>query len=256
LSTLGAAFDRHLSQLLRAQVSVAYEKKGPRSVTGRILLAEDDSILSDFIALGLRQQGYVVEAVTSATLFREAAAGQPFGLWILDRRLPDGDGLQSLRDLRSKRVMTPALVLTAMGQLDQRVEGFDAGADDYLTKPFSIAELVVRVRALLRRAPTLAPSILRTGPLELHLDAGRVFTGGCEIVVTANEWRLLRLLTGRPGVTFPREAIAAEVGISDEAGLVAVDHLVSRLRTKLRACGGDKHLKTLRGLGFGWTETV
>ena len=225
-------------------------------MAGRILLVEDDAILSDFIALGLRQHGYLVEVVTSAASFQEAAASQTFGLWILDRRLPDADGLQALRDLRSTRVMTPALVLTAMGQLDQRVEGFDAGADDYLTKPFSIAELVVRVRALLRRSPTLAPSIVQSGPLELHLDGGRVFASGCEIVVTANEWRLLKLLTGRPGVTFPREAIMTEVGISEEAGPVAVDHLVSRLRTKLRACGGDRHLKTMRGLGFVWSESV
>lgn len=225
-------------------------------MTGRILLAEDDSILSDFIALGLRQQGYLVEAVASAAAFREAAAGQLCALWILDRRLPDGDGLQALRDLRSTQMMTPALVLTAMGQLDQRVEGFDAGADDYLTKPFSIAELVVRVRALLRRPPTLAPAIMRCGPLELHLDAGRVFSGGSEIVVTANEWRLLRMLTGRPGITFPREAIMAEVGMSEEAGPVAVDHLISRLRNKLRACGGDKQLRTMRGLGFAWDATA
>lgn len=225
-------------------------------MTGKILLAEDDEILSDFIALGLREQGYLVEVIGSADALLEAASKRQFGIWVLDRRLPDGDGLQTLRTLRSKGVMTPALILTAMGQLDQRVKGFDAGADDYLTKPFSIEELVVRVRALLRRAPIISPTVLHTGPLELRLDAGRVFAGGTEVIVTANEWRLLRLLAGRPGVTFTRDTIMTDVGMSEDAGVVAVDHLVSRLRTKLRACGGDKHLVTQRGLGFAWIEST
>ena len=134
------------------------------------------------------------------------------------------------------------------------VEGFDAGADDYLTKPFSMAELVVRARALLRRGAGLAPSVRTAGELQIHLDAGRVFACGIEVPVTANEWRLLRLLTDRPGVAFSRATIAAEVGISQEAGEVAVDHLVSRLRIKLRPCGADGGLQTFRGIGFAWED--
>lgn len=222
-------------------------------MTGKILIAEDDAILRGFIALGLREQGYLTQAVGSAAAFREAALANRFDLWILDRRMPDGDGLVTLRALRAGGAMTAALVLTAMGQLDQRVEGFDAGADDYLTKPFSIAELVVRTRALLRRPAALAPSIVLAGPLELRVDAGRLFASGQEIPVTVNEWRLLRLLIGRPGVTFTRDAIMIEVGMSDEAGEVAVDHLVSRLRIKLREWGADKLIRTVRGMGFAWS---
>lgn len=225
-------------------------------MTGKILIAEDDAILRDYIALGLREWGYLTVVVGSAAEFREAALVTRFDLWILDRRMPDGDGLNTLRALRAGGAMTPALVLTAMGQLDQRVEGFDAGADDYLTKPFSIAELVVRTRALLRRPTALAPSVIRAGPLELHVDAGRLFSGGQEIPVTANEWRLLRLLISRPGVTYTRDAIMTEVGMSDEAGEVAVDHLVSRLRIKLRVCGADKLIRTVRGMGFAWNESA
>jgi two-component system OmpR family response regulator len=184
----------------------------------------------------------------------DIASTETFGLWIVDRRLPDGDGLNALRELRASGLATPALVLTAMGEVDQRVEGFNAGADDYLTKPFSIAELAVRARALLRRGPALSPAIIHSGPLELRLDAGRVFSGELEIIVTANEWRLLRLLISSAGTAFSRSSIMSEVGIAEDAGEVAVDHLVSRLRTKLRSSGADKHLETLRGLGFTWRQ--
>lgn len=225
-------------------------------MTGKILIAEDDAILRDFVALGLREQGYVTEAVGSAATLREAALATRYDLWVLDRRMPDGDGLATLRELRAGGAMTPALVLTAMGQLDQRVEGFDAGADDYLTKPFSIAELVVRTRALLRRPAMLVPSVIHAGPLELRVDSGRLFSEGKEILVTANEWRLLRLLIGRPGVTYTRDVIMTEVGMSEEAGEVAVDHLVSRLRIKLRGCAADQLIRTVRGMGFAWDESV
>ena len=221
-------------------------------MSGKVLIAEDDAILSDFLALGLREQGYLVETAASVKAFGEAARHMRSDIWILDRRLPDGDGLVALRHLRAEGRMTPALVLTAMGQLDHRVEGFDAGADDYLTKPFAIAELVVRVRALLRRPPTLSPSVIHFGSLELRLDACRVFSAGEEIPVTANEWRLLRLLTGRPGMAYSRGAFMAEVGISESAGEVAVDHLVSRLRAKLSSGAANTMIKTVRGLGFAW----
>lgn len=224
------------------------------SVTSRILIVEDDPILQEFIAIGLREQSYLVAGVTSLAGFMELASTEQFGLWILDRRFPNGDSLNPLRDLRASGLATPALVLTAMNEVDQRVEGFNAGADDYLTKPFSITELVVRVRALLRRGPALSPPILCSGPLQLHLDAGRVFSAGTEVIVTANEWRLLRLLVGRPGVAFSRSSIIRDVGIAEDAGEVAVDHLVSRLRIKLRTVGADKHLETIRGLGFSWRQ--
>ncbi len=111
------------------------------------------------------------------------------------------------------------------------------------------------VRALLGRPPALLPSIIRAGPLQLHLDANRVYADGKEIAVTANEWRLLRLLAGRPGMTFSRDAIMTEVGMSPDTSEVAVDHRVSRLRVKLKHCGGDQHLRTLRSLGFTWVDS-
>jgi two-component system OmpR family response regulator len=222
-------------------------------MAGRILVADDDQILREFIALGLREQGYVITQVGSIGEFLMAAK-EGHDLWVLDRNMPGGDSMTALRDLRAGGATTPALVLTAMGRVEQRIEGFEAGADDYLTKPFSIAELVLRVKAMMRRAPSLAPDLLHRGNLELRLEAGRVFSDGKEIIVTANEWRLLRLLATRPGAVFARDRIMGEVGISEEAGEVAVDHLVSRLRMKLRESGSDKLIRTVRGLGFAWGE--
>lgn len=220
-------------------------------MASRILVAEDDRVLREFIRLGLSEQGYLVSEVASVSGFADAADGG-HDLWILDRALLDGDSLPALRRLRSEGNPTPALILTAMGQVEQRIAGFEAGADDYLAKPFSIAELVLRVRAVLRRSPSAAPEVLHYGPLELRLDAARVFADGKEIAVTPNEWRLLRLLATRRGHVFARDRIMDEVGISHEAGEVSVDHLVSRLRLKLRDSGSDKLIRTVRGLGFAW----
>lgn len=219
-------------------------------MTGRILAADDDAILRDFIAGGLREQGYLVQEAATIAETLEHARTAHFDLWVLDRQMSDGDSVAALRTLRAEGRNTPALFLTAARQVEQRVEGLEAGADDYLTKPFSIVELAARVRALLRRPPVLRDTILRRGEMELHMDARRVFVGANEVTVTANEWRLLALLAQRPGMVFTRAQIMADVGIGEDAGEVAVDHLVSRLRLKLREHGANDAIKTVRGLGF------
>jgi DNA-binding response OmpR family regulator len=221
-------------------------------MTGRILVADDDPILRDFIAQGLREHGYVVqEAATIAAALEHARIGQ-FDLWVLDRRMPGGDCVDALRILRAEGRETPALFLTASRSLEQRIEGFDSGADDYLTKPFSIVELAVRVRALLRRLQVMRENIIRRGVVELHLDERRVIVAGQDLPVTANEWRLLALLAERPGAVFSRAQIMVAVGIDGEAGEAAVDHLVSRTRQKLRERGVDGAIRTVRGQGFAW----
>ncbi len=224
-------------------------------MTGRILAADDDSILRDFIAGGLREQGYLVQEAATIAETLDHARTATFDLWVLDRQMGDGDCVNALRALRAEGRTTPALFLTASRLLEQRVEGLEAGADDYLTKPFSIVELTARVRALLRRPPVLRESILRRGDIELHLDARRVFVGTKEVAVTANEWRLLALLAQRPAMVFTRQQIMADVGIADDAGEVAVDHLVSRMRQKLREHGAPDAIKTVRGMGFAWATS-
>jgi two-component system OmpR family response regulator len=221
-------------------------------MTGRILAADDDAILRDFVAAGLREQGYLVQEAASIAETLNHARAAPFDVWVLDRHMADGDCVAALRTLRAEGRTTPALFLTASRLVEQRVEGLEAGADDYLTKPFSIVELTARVRALLRRPPVLRDAILRRGVIELHVDARRAFVGANEIALSANEWRLLALLAQRPGVVFTRAQIMADVGIAEDAGEVAVDHLVSRMRLKLREHGAGDVIKTMRGLGFAW----
>jgi DNA-binding response OmpR family regulator len=166
--------------------------------------------------------------------------------------MPDGDCLSALRALRAAGRSTPALLLTAARSVSQRVEGLDSGADDYLTKPFSIVEVVARARALLRRPRAVRADEFLAGNIRLNIAEKRAFVNEKEMLMTANEWRLIAFLLLRPKIVFTRAQIMKEVGISDSAGEVAVDHLVSRLRQKLRSHDADYEIKTVRGIGFSW----
>jgi two-component system, OmpR family, response regulator len=221
-------------------------------MTGRILVADDDDLLREFISQGLREAGYLVTEASTLVATLHLARSEDFDLLIFDRQMPDGDCADVLRTLRGEARATPALFLTAARAVEKRVEGLDAGADDYLTKPFSIVELAARVRALLRRPQAIRNKEVKCGMVTLHLDARRILVGDTELVATAHEWRLLALLIQRPGVVFSRTQIIAEVGIADDADDVAVDHLVSRLRQKLRQHGEDNVIVTVRGMGFAW----
>jgi two-component system OmpR family response regulator len=218
-------------------------------MAARVLIAEDDPILREFIAQGLREHGHVVhEAATSADALAQARVGG-FDLWVLDRRMPGGDCVEVLRTLRAEGRATPALFLTASRSVEQRVAGLDAGADDYLVKPFSIVELVARMRALLRRTHTLQKTVLEFDGVQIDCTERRVLAGGRELAVTTNEWRLLTFLAQRPGAVVSRAEIMAGVGVAG-AGEVAVDHLVSRLRLKLRKRDAADLIQTVRGAGF------
>lgn len=215
-----------------------------------ILVVEDDARIRSFLVAALREQGHAVDEAASLAEGEVQAHDRMHDLWIIDRRLPDGDGLALLASLRARRLETPALFLTASAELDQRIAGLEAGADDYLAKPFSVAELTLRVKALLRRRPTFLPTRQSLGNLAVDAAARKVIVAGEELQTTAHEWRLLNLMIDKPGKVFEREVIMQRVGMAQTAEPVAVDHLISRLRLKLRGCGADVEFRTVRGVGF------
>jgi DNA-binding response OmpR family regulator len=219
-------------------------------VSGHVLVAEDQSILREFIAKGLTESGFLVRQAVSNADALDLVRTYDFDVWVLDRNMADGDSIATLVELRKEGRATPALFLTAAVAVEQRVHGLEAGADDYLSKPFSIDELVARIRALLRRPAAAQSAVIQIGLLELNLRARRLDVSGQPVDVTANEFKLLAQMARAPGKVFERRQIMDAVGMSEDAGDAAVDHLVSRLRGKLRAHGADGMIRTVRGMGY------
>jgi len=215
----------------------------------RILVVEDDPLLAESLVRALQQQGYGVGHARRGQDADTALRTHHFDLLLLDIGLPDVDGFEVLRRLRARSDATPVLVVTAREAVDERVHGLDLGADDYLTKPFSLSELEARVRALLRRAkPALAARIV-VGGLTVDSAARRAKIDGCAVELTAREWALLELFLARPGHALSKLAIARTIG--DSAATIApntVEVYVSRLRSKLEPAGIV--IRTVRGFGY------
>jgi len=219
----------------------------------RILVVEDDPLLAESLVRALQQQGYGVGHARRGQDADTALRTHHFDLLLLDIGLPDVDGFEVLRRLRARSDATPVLVVTAREAVDERVHGLDLGADDYLTKPFSLSELEARVRALLRRAkPALAARIV-VGGLTVDSAARRAKIDGCAVELTAREWALLELFLARPGHALSKLAIARTIG--DSAATIApntVEVYVSRLRSKLEPAGIV--IRTVRGFGYLWEQ--
>ena len=219
----------------------------------RILVVEDDPLLAESLVRALQQQGYGVGHARRGQDADTALRTHHFDLLLLDIGLPDVDGFEVLRRLRARSDTTPVLVVTAREAVDERVHGLDLGADDYLTKPFSLSELEARVRALLRRAkPALAARIV-VGGLTVDSAARRAKIDGCAVELTAREWALLELFLARPGHALSKLAIARTIG--DSAATIApntVEVYVSRLRSKLEPAGIV--IRTVRGFGYLWEQ--
>jgi two-component system, OmpR family, response regulator len=219
----------------------------------RILVVEDDPLLAESLVRALQQQGYGVGHARRGQDADAALRTHHFDLLLLDIGLPDVDGFEVLRRLRARSDATPVLVVTAREAVDERVHGLDLGADDYLTKPFSLSELEARVRALLRRAkPALAARIV-VGGLTVDSAARRAKIDGRAVELTAREWALLELFLARPGHALSKLAIARTIG--DSAAAIApntVEVYVSRLRSKLEPAGIV--IRTVRGFGYLWEQ--
>jgi DNA-binding response OmpR family regulator len=217
----------------------------------RILLVEDDEKAARLLARGFREEGFVVDIVSSAEEGDEQAFVTDYELIILDWMLPGRDGLSLCRDLRQRGAQAPILMLTARDALADRVTGLNAGADDYLTKPFAFEELLARARALLRRSELTRPALLTIDDLTVDPLTHKVTRGTRSLELTRKEFSILELLMRRPGEVVSRTRLAEQVW---QADVQSIDNLidvhVSNLRRKIDASGATPLLHTVRGRGF------
>jgi len=217
----------------------------------RILVVEDERRVASFVCRALRENAYAVDHADTGEKALEMATGTSYDSILLDVRLPGLSGIQVCRELRDANVDTPILMLTARGLVEQRVEGLDAGADDYLTKPFAVAELLARVRALVRRRLNKGGPMLRYADIELDRQQRRVRRGGQTIALTAKEFALLEFLMGRAPDVASRTEIVEHVWdahFDSETNLVEV--YINRLRQKISVPGSLKIIHTVHGVGY------
>ncbi len=228
---------------------------GNMSVTPRAGICEDDHDLRDVLRGALERDGFKVRTTATGTDAVRTFAELPLDVLVLDIGLPDADGRDVCQALRARGVNTPVLFLTARDGLSDRLSGFHAGGDDYLTKPFAVAELLVRVRALLRRAPTDAGSAEhRGGGLALDPGAHAVSHEGRRVPLTPTEFRLLAALAASPEQVIRRAALIA-AGWPDGAIVHGntLDAYIARIRRKLREAGAPQVIETARGVGYRLT---
>ncbi|MBX5465500.1 MAG: response regulator transcription factor [Clostridia bacterium] len=218
----------------------------------RLLLVEDEADLANAIRRRLREAGYSVDSLADGEEALAATATVDYDAIILDLRLPGLSGLEVLRTLRRQGRETPVLILTALGALEDRVEGLDAGADDYLVKPFAFEELLARIRALLRRQGAGPRSlVLKAGPIRLDTVRRDVTVHGQPLYLTAKEFALLHYFLRNPDRVLTRSQIAEHVWDYDYTGMSnVVDVYVGYLRKKLGEHGEQGRIETIRGVGY------
>lgn len=217
----------------------------------RLLLIEDEKKVADFVARGLRAERMAVDVAYDGPTGWEMASTTDYDLIILDLMLPGLSGSELLQRLRRRGKDAPILVLTARDATTDKVETFEAGADDYLTKPFAFAELKVRVRALLRRQPSTRANVLRVGDLEVDRLGQQVRRAGKRIELTSKEYSLLEYLASHPGRVMSRTMIIEHVWDQSFEGLTnIVDVYVRHLRTKIDDPFPTKLIRTVRGMGY------
>lgn len=217
----------------------------------RVLIIEDERKLLASLTKGLEQEGYAVKGAATGEEGYYAATTQDFDALVLDLMLPGRDGLQVLRDLRSRGFSQPVLILTARDSVDDRVAGLDGGADDYLVKPFAFAELLARLRALLRRDTSGRELMLRVADLEMDLVARRVVRDGEEIEVSQREFDLLAYFLRHINAVVTRDMLARDVW-QEPMGVLTnvIDVYVGLLRRKVERPGLRQLIHTVRGVGY------
>ena len=217
----------------------------------RILVIEDEKKIAAFIRKGLEAQGFVVDVCHHGDEGFTAATTRPYDAVVLDIMLPGRDGLSILRNLRERRLAVPVILLTARSELNERLEGLNLGADDYLTKPFFIEELIARLHVVTRRASGASQSILAVSDLTMNLLTREVARGGRHIELTAREFELLEQLARSPGRVLTRPQICERVWNYDfDPGTNLVEVYIQRLRKKVDGEGDVKLIETIRGVGY------
>lgn len=222
----------------------------PIPIKMKLLIIEDDAEISGAIREGLEGEGFFVEIVRDGARALRVARDGAFAVIILDLMLPGLDGLSVCRELRAARVQTPILMLTAKGQLMERVEGLDAGADDYLPKPFEFVELLARVRALLRRDRVVKSAKIQIADLEIDTTAKTAERSGKSLGLTAREFSLLEALASRQGQVLTREMIQHAVWVDEFSTSNTVDVHIRNLRRKLDDPFEVKLIHTVFGIGY------
>lgn len=221
----------------------------------RILLVEDEKKVSELVARALRAERFAVDVADDGLRGWELAQAYDYDLVILDLMLPQLGGTELLQRIRRRSQQVPILVLTARDATEEKVRNFEAGADDYLTKPFAFAELVMRVKALLRRGPVPRSSVLRVADLEVDRLTQQVRRAGRRIELTPKEYALLEYLAANPGRVFSRTMIIEHVWDHSFEGLTnIVDVYVRHLRGKIDDPFAVKLIRTVRGVGYGLDE--
>ena len=216
----------------------------------RVLVVEDEIRMARLVKRALEEEGYAVDIAPNGTDGLWLATENAYGAVVLDVMLPDFDGFEVCRRLRQKEVWVPMIMLTARDSIDDRVRGLDAGADDYLVKPFSLAELAARLRALARRDDRARPVLLAEGDLKLDPAARRAWRAGTELRLSPKEFSLLELFLRYPGEVLTRSRIIEAVwDFAYDGGSNVVDQYVNYLRRKVDAPFGRHDIETVRGMG-------
>jgi len=217
----------------------------------RILIVEDEQKMAALLHRGLRRHGYAADVAHDGTAALRLAAATAYDAILLDLGLPDVDGVEACRRLRSAGSSVPVLMVTARDGVFDRVAGLDAGADDYLVKPFAFAELLARLRALHRRGGDARPVVLEAAGLRLDPATRRVTRGEAEIALTSTEFALLEALMRRPGDVLERDTLLERAwDMAHACRSNVVDVYVRRLRVKLDAPFGTDSIETVRGVGY------
>ena len=217
----------------------------------KVLIVEDDRRLGEFLKQGLLECRYTASWARSCNEASDALAETPFDVIVLDLSLPDGDGLDLLRQWRKSGFNEPVLILSARDSLEDRVKGLNLGADDYLPKPFSLEELVARIRSLVRRQATVKHTVLEHAGIQLDLLGHTVQVNGQPVDLTSREYALLEVFMQNQGRILPRTLISEKIWSSHyDVDTNLLDVYMSRLRAKVEGVLGKPVFKTVRGVGY------